>query len=123
MKDLLVNSSEATLSQSVDEKFRQLEPLDQGVITYLKFLLHEMFCVTNYVVTELQSFLKAFADEGLTKTVGGNVSEASAQIKSVSERLSEVNQPPLEARTYVIQGLTKCYVPKLTGTFEMMLNQ
>ena len=79
--------------------------------------------MTNDVVTSLQSFLKAFADEGLTKTVGGNVSEASAQIKSVSERLSEVNQPPLEAQTYVIQGLTKCYVPKLTGTFEMMLNQ
>ena len=47
--------------------------------------------MTNDVVTSLQSFLKAFADEGLTKTVGGNVSEASAQIKSVSERLSEVN--------------------------------
>ena len=118
-----MNSSEATLSQSVDEKFRQLEPLDQGVITYLKFLLHEMFCVTNYVVTELQSFLKAFADEGLTKTVGGNVSEDSVQVKAVSERLSEVNQLLLEAPTYVLQGITKCSVPKFTGPFEMVPNQ
>ena len=109
-----MTSREATLSQSVEEKFQQLEPLDQGVITYLKFLLHEMFCVTNYVVTELQSFLKAFADEGLTKTVGGNVSEDSLQVKAVSERLSEVNQLPLEAPTYVLQGLTKCSFTEFT---------
>ena len=58
-----------------------------------------MFCMTNDVVTELQSFLKAFVDELLTHTVGENVSEAYAQVKSVSERLSEVNQLPLKAPT------------------------
>ena len=71
--------------------------------------------MTNDVVTSLQSFLKAFADEGLTKTVGGNVSEDSVQVKAVSERLSEVNQLPLEAPTYGLQGLTKCYIPEFTG--------
>ena len=33
VKDLLVNSSEAALSQRVDEKFQQIEPLEQGGIT------------------------------------------------------------------------------------------
>ena len=51
------------------------------------------------------------------------MSEASAKVKAVSERLSEANQPPLEAPTYVLQGLTKCSVPELTGPFELMLNQ
>ena len=77
----------------------------------------------NDIVTALQSLLKAFDHEGLTDTVGGNVLEASAQVKAVSERLSEVNQLPLKAPTYVIQGLKKCSVPEYTGPFEMILNQ
>ena len=58
-----------------------------------------MFCMNNDIVTALQSFLNTFADEGLTRTVGENVSEVSAQVKAVSERLSELNQLPLEAPT------------------------
>ena len=54
VKDLLVNSSEAALLHHVDEKFQQLKPLNQGGITYLKFLLYEMFCMTNYIVAALQ---------------------------------------------------------------------
>ena len=88
VKDLLINSSEAALSQRVENKFQQLEPLNQRGITYLKFLLDDMFCMTNDVVTALQSFLSTFDDEGLTKIVGENVSEASAQVKAVIERLS-----------------------------------
>ena len=64
MKGLLLNLSEATFSQRVDNNFQQLEPLEQGGITYLRFLLDEMFCMTNDVVTALKSFLKNFSDEG-----------------------------------------------------------
>ena len=73
--------------------------------------------MTNDVVPALQTFLKTFVEEVLSKTVGDNVSEASANIKAVSERLSEVNQLPIEAPTYVLQGLTKCSVPEFTGLF------
>ena len=79
--------------------------------------------MTDEFITVLQSFLKNFADEGLTNTVEENVPEASAQVKAVGERLLEANQPPLKAPTYVIQGGTKCYVSNFTGTFEVMLNQ
>ena len=99
VKDLLANSSEAALSQHVDEKFQQLEPLEKGGITYLKFLLDIMLCMTNDVVTALQYLLKTFDDEGLTKIVRGNVSEASAEVKAVIKRLSEANQTPLKAPT------------------------
>ena len=55
--------------------------------------------------------------------VGKNVSWASAQIRAVSKRLSEVNQLTLEVPTYVLQGLTKYSVPEFTGPFYLMLNQ
>ena len=44
--------------------------------------------MTNDVVNALQKFLKTFAEEGLSKTVGEKVSEAAAQIKAASELLS-----------------------------------
>ena len=82
-----------------------------------------MFYMTNDVVAALQTFPKNFALEVLSKTVGENVLEISAQIKAVSGRLSEVNQLPLEAPTYILQGLTKLSVAEFTGPFEMLLNQ
>ena len=46
----------------MEKKFQQLKPIEQGGIKYLKFLLDEMFCMKNDVVTAFQSLLKAFAD-------------------------------------------------------------
>ena len=79
--------------------------------------------MTNDVVTALQTFINNFAEEGSSKTVGENVSEAAVQNRAVSKRLSEVNQLTLEALTYVLQGMTKYYVPEFTGTLELMLNK
>ena len=123
MKDLLVNSSEAALTQRVDEKYQALDSLERGGITYLKLLLDEMFFMTNDVVSALQMFINTFADVGLTKTVGENVAEATAQVKAVCERLSEVNQLPQEAPTFFLQGLKTFSVPEFTGPFILILNQ
>ena len=79
--------------------------------------------MTNDVVSALQTFLKTFADVGLTKTVGENGAKAMAQVKAVCERLSEVNQPPQEAPMFSLQGLTKCSVPEFTDPFTLILNQ
>ena len=65
----MMNSSEAELKQRVDENFKKLKLLKQYGITYLEFMLDEMFCMTNNVVAELQTFLKNFSEEGLSKTV------------------------------------------------------
>ena len=51
------------------------------------------------------------------------MSEAAAKIKAVSERLSEVNQMPLESPTCALQGLTKFSIPEFTGLFDLMMNQ
>ena len=69
------------MKQRVYEKFDKLDPLEKVGITYLKFLLGKMFCMTNDIVPALQKFLKSFAEEVLSKTVGENVSEATAQFK------------------------------------------
>ena len=81
VKDLMANSSEDELNQQVNEKFENLESLEQGGTTYLKFMLEEMFCTRNNVVSALQTFLKNFSEEGLSKTVGKNVSEFWHRLK------------------------------------------
>ena len=78
MKDILTNSSKIELKNQVNEKFENIEALKQGGITYLEFFLDKMFCMTNDVVTAFQTFLKTFAEEVSSKTVGENVSEAAA---------------------------------------------
>ena len=88
IKDLLTNSSADELNQRVDEKFEKLEPLEKDGISQLKVQLDEMFCITNNVVTALQIFLKRFAEGGLSKVQGENVSLVSTQIRAVWERLS-----------------------------------
>jgi len=123
IKDLLTNSSADELSQQVDEKFEKLEPFEKCGISRLKIQLDEMFCMTNDVVAALQTFIKRFAEEGLSKVQGENVSLVSTQLRAVCERLSEVQQLPLENPTYVLSGLTKCSVPEFTGPFKLMLNQ
>ena len=82
-----------------------------------------MFCMTNNVVAALQTSLKNFPEEGLSKTVGDNVSDISAQVKAVIERLTEVKQLPLESPTYILQGLTKLSVAEFKGPLDLLLNQ
>ena len=72
LKDLLMNSSEPELLERVTEKYEKLDSLAQGGITYLKYMLDEMFSMTNNVVTALQTFIKTFAEEGFTNTIGHN---------------------------------------------------
>ena len=76
----------------------------------MKYMLDEMFCTTNDVVTVLQTFIKTFSEEGFLKTIGENVLEVTAHMRAVSERLSEVKQLPLKAPFYILQGLAKCSV-------------
>ena len=80
----MVNSSEAELKQQVDKKFENIELLEQGGITYLKFMLDEMFCMNNDVVAALQTSLKNFSEEGLSKMVGENLSDILAQVEAVA---------------------------------------
>ena len=70
VKDLVMDSSEAKLKQRVDEKFDKIKSLEQGGITYLKFMLNKMFFMTNNIVAALQTSLKNFSEEGILKTVG-----------------------------------------------------
>ena len=86
-------------------------------------MFDEMFCMTNDVVTALQLFLKEFFWLGINKDSWVNVSEASSQAKAVSERISDVDQLPIEVPTYVLQVLTKFSFPEFTGKFELILNQ
>ena len=82
-----------------------------------------MFCMTKDVVAALQTFLKNFSEEGLSKAVGENVSDISAQVKTLSESLTEVNQLQIESPSYILQGLTKGSIAEFTRPFKLLLNQ
>ena len=88
VKELMMNSSETALIQRVDEKFEKRDLMEQGVITYMKIDLNEMFYMTQDIVTALQDWLKTTSQHGLTKIPGENVSVITAQINAVCEHLA-----------------------------------
>ncbi len=57
----------------IEEKYDQPIEYEQGGITYLKFVLDEMFMMSNMVITLLQKFLKQFAQEGVARVPNEDV--------------------------------------------------
>ena len=122
LKELMVNSSETSLTQKVDENFEKLGVMEQGGITYMKISLDEMFYVTQDAATVLQDWLKTTAQDGLTKIPGENVAVHTAQIDAVYERLAENKKLSGETPVLVLTAFTKCSVKQFTGPFELILN-
>ena len=50
------------MKQKFDKKFYKLESFGKDGITYLKFMLDDMFCMTNNFVAVLKTFLMSFAE-------------------------------------------------------------
>ena len=82
-----------------------------------------MFCITNDVVKALQDFLTKVAQDGPSKIPGENIAQLTVQINAVCERLSEEGRLPQETPIHVLEGLTKCSVPKFKGPFKLLLDR
>ena len=123
ISQLLDNSSATELIHRVDVKYNKLTTAERGGVTRLKIQLDEMFCITNDVVKALQSFLLEVSEEGPSKIPGENISELTAQINAVCERLSAENRLPVETPIHVLEGLTKCSVPEFKGPFQLLLDK
>ena len=116
MKKLLTNSCEPELLKRIDDAYADIkDPLEKGGIVYFKIALDEMFFMSDDVISALQDWLKVFAKEGLTKTVGENVAICTEECLAVAERLNEVNQLPTAAPLHLLEGLTQCSVGEFTG--------
>ena len=53
-KELFVDSSDPALIRRVEEKYGEMDGIEQGGITYLNISLDEMFNMSNVVITLLQ---------------------------------------------------------------------
>ena len=96
--------------------------MDQGGITFVKILLEEMFAMVNYVISGLHKYLENFKRGGLSKMRGDKVTNITAQLVDIDERLCEDKYFPRENPYNFLTGLTKCSVPDFKGTFEMAFN-
>ena len=72
-KELFVNSSDPAIIKRVEEKYEELNGLEQGGINYFNIDLDEMFNMGDVVITSLQEFFKNFARYGVAKCPGKNV--------------------------------------------------
>ena len=82
-----------------------------------------MLFMSEAVVQALNNWLKQFPQEVTSKTVGENIARLMLQFMACSVRLSDVNNPPIEADTYLQEVLTKCSVEEFSKTFNMILHQ
>ena len=90
-------SDELTLH--VNKKYDLLTLIKQGGVVRLKIMLDEMFFMSEAVVTALQGFIKKFALQGPTRTVGENIHLLIQQYEACCTRLTDVNQLLLKAST------------------------
>ena len=95
--------------------------LEQGGIVRLKIIFDDMFFMYEAISQALNTWLKQLPQEGTSKTVGENKSLIVLQFQSCSVRLSDANRLPIEAVTYLPEGLTKCSVEEFSKPFDMIL--
>ena len=117
----MMNSCNVLLVERIDKKFDELDLYKQGVVTYIKIALDEMFTISNTVVTTLQGFFEAFAKEDIAKVPNEDVRASTEQIVAVAERLAEVSALPTESTRHILEGFTRCSVIVFRQTFAHLL--
>ncbi len=76
----LLNSSDGLLVTRFDKQFEDLSLYEQGIITYIKITLDEMFTGSITVITTLQGFFQKFAKDGIAKVPNKDVRVVMEQI-------------------------------------------
>ena len=86
-----MKSSDPDLIKRVEDKYEDLDEIEQGGITYLDFYLDEMFNMSDVVITFLHELLKLLVEH----------------INDVKERLTEVPELSRDIPFLVFNGFTK----------------
>ena len=86
------NSCHSTLLIQVNEKYDEIDLMEQGGIVYLKIAFDLMFVMTHEVVMSLSAWIKRFGEQCLSMVKGDNVSIIMGQFLAMSEHLVEVNK-------------------------------
>jgi len=117
----MMNSCDVLLVDRIDEKFDELDLYEQGGVSYIMIALDEMFTISNSVVTTLQRFFEAFANDGIAKVPNEDVRAATEQIIAVAERLAKVSALPSESIRHILEWFTWCSVIVFRQTFAHLL--
>jgi hypothetical protein len=120
-KTLMMNSCDSLLVEQIDEKFKDLIGYEQGVITYIKIALDEMFTISNTVVKTLQQFFEAFSKKSIAKVPNEDIRVATGEIVAVAEQLAEVSSLPTDCVLQILDGFTRCSIYVFKQTFQHLL--
>ena len=90
-KEIFLNSLDTAIIKRVEDKYEDLDEIEQGGITYLDFYLDEMFNMSDVVITFLHELLKLLVEH----------------INDVKERLTEVPELSRDIPFLVFNGFTK----------------
>jgi len=120
-KSLMMTSCDVLLVDRIDEKFDELDPFEQGGVTYIKIALDEMLTISNIAVATLQGFFEAFAKDGIAKVPNEDVRAVTEQIIAVAERLVEESVLPSESTHHILERFTRCSVIVFRQTFAHLL--
>ena len=99
-----MNSPDTDLIKRVEEKYEAMDRLEQGVVTYLKIALDEMFNTSDVVIPSLQEFFKNFAQDGESKYTSENVALLIHHINIVEERLKILSELPRYTPMCILTG-------------------
>ena len=82
-----MNSPDTDLIKRVEEKYEAMDRLEQGVVTYIKIALDEMFNTSDVIITLLQEFFNNFARDGVSKYPSEDGALHIQKMNAVAERL------------------------------------
>ena len=51
----------------IEEKYKTLDEIEQGGITYLNISFDKIFNMSNFVITSLHELIKKFSKDGISK--------------------------------------------------------
>ena len=96
------NQSTEELSSKFNDVYSKFsEAVSQGGVFIIKIIMDQMSFLSNYVMSELKTFLENFATYGLTKFQGKNVVFIIKHVFVVCLLLAEVQHIPTETPTHI----------------------
>ena len=106
----------------IEEKYKTLDEIEQGGITYLNISFDKIFNMSNFVITSLRELINKISKDKITKVPNENVSSLTQKMNDVCESLSESKALPHENPVHILTGLTWCGVSEFVFPFELMIN-
>lgn len=118
---LIQNSCTSDLKARVAMTYDSLNEGYKGAVTYMWCVLDFLFAMSEDQVQSLKNYFKVFAQGGLKKVKGENVPTVSIPLYAAARRLESIGHLENIQIKFVLEGLSKCSIPKFAKVFDAML--